>query len=507
MSYSREKRIIGEWRLERHIGSGSFSDVWKATHRRTQRFAAVKEINKGRITPTFSKCIRAELSFLQRSNHPNIVAFYEKIETGSHLFIIMEFCKDGDLESVMQKGPCDEVFTRQCMVQLAAGLQELRSMGLVHRDLKPPNLLLHDGVLKIADFGFARSLQPEKLADTLCGSPLYMAPEVLQLKKYDARADLWSVGVIMYEMLVGRTPFEGQTYVHLLKNIETTKVRIPKVILKNTSRSCLDLMVRLLQREPNKRIDFESFFKHPFVTKEMTGESSSQPSTSEKTQSLPLNWDTVVQGEASCGEDLAYTSDDEFVIVFRRQNSDSTAKRAALLEESEQLRSRKELEEHLMRVSDCIIDLAEARAYGGLMSDAFYLSTISLQILEYLISNDSTNSVLSLKLKETLKKANEFSTEIENEAEGSCGNLYGLIFDHALACSKGAAGGELVGQYTHAHELYTKSIDLLQFLLNEGYDVNLDNPLRLPKSEKERIHSLISKVDKRKHLCTTNRGL
>lgn len=80
MYRGKEKRLIGEWRLERHIGSGSFSDVWKATHRRTRQLAAIKEINKSRITPAFSKCIEAELSFLQRSKHPNIVAFYDKIE-------------------------------------------------------------------------------------------------------------------------------------------------------------------------------------------------------------------------------------------------------------------------------------------------------------------------------------------------------------------------------------------------------------------------------------------
>lgn len=314
--------------------------------------------------------------------------------------------------------------------------------------------------------------------------------------------------MIMYEMLVGKTPFEGQTYVHLLKNIETTKVRLPKLILKNTSRDCLDLMVRLLQRDPSKRIDFEAFFQHPFVIKRtLKEEEEGGPSTQNQASSSTLNdhvppdWDPVLPCGSSSDEDLAYSSDDEFVIIFRQKKlpGDTSSTKHGLLG------SKTELDEHLLRVSDCIVDLADARACGGLMSDAFYLSTVSLQILDYLISNESTSSVLTTKMDQILKKANEFSLKIEDHE--TCGSLYGMMFDHALACSKGAAGGELMGQYTHASELYMKSIDQLQFLLNEGYDVTLDNPIRLPKYEKERIRTLILKIKDRKTLCTTNEKL
>lgn len=312
--------------------------------------------------------------------------------------------------------------------------------------------------------------------------------------------------MIMYEMLVGKTPFEGQTYVHLLKNIETTKVRLPKLILKNTSRDCLDLMVRLLQRDPSKRIDFEAFFQHPFIVKGALNEergpsTQNQASSSTMTDFVPPHWDSVLPCGSSSDEDLTYSSDDEFVIIFHRKKSHghTPSTKCGLL------RSKTELDEHLLRVSDCIVDLADARACGGLMTDAFYLSTVSLQLLDYLISNESTSSVLTTKMDEILKKANEFSLKIEDP--DSCGHLYGIMFDHALACSKGAAGGELVGQYTHAGELYLKSIDLLQFLLNEGYDVTLDNPIRLPEYEKERIRTLILKIKDRKQLCTTNKKL
>ena len=142
-------------------------------------------------------------------------------------------------------------------------------MYFVQRDLKPQNLLLSDNssqaVLKIADFGFARHLQQQELADTLCGSPLYMAPEILQSHKYDAKADLWSVGTILYELVVGRPPFNGSNHVVLLHNIERHEAKIPDQIAKHLSSACIDLIYSLLKRNPVQRISFEEFFSHPFL--------------------------------------------------------------------------------------------------------------------------------------------------------------------------------------------------------------------------------------------------
>ncbi len=139
----------------------------------------------------------------------------------------------------------------------------------MQRDLKPQNLLLSDNtpqaVLKIADFGFARHLQQQELADTLCGSPLYMAPEILQSHKYDAKADLWSVGTILYELVVGRPPFNGSNHVALLHNIERHEAKIPEQIAKHLSPACVDLIYSLLKRNPVQRISFEEFFNHPFL--------------------------------------------------------------------------------------------------------------------------------------------------------------------------------------------------------------------------------------------------
>eukprot|EP00958_Prasinococcus_capsulatus_P017782 scaffold2033_cov367-Prasinococcus_capsulatus_cf.AAC.27 len=167
--------------------------------------------------------------------------------------------------------------------QLGAGLRQLRNSNLVHRDLKPQNLLLKkkttgDGsTLKIADFGFARYMQPLGLAETLCGSPLYMAPEILQFQKYDAKADLWSVGTILFEMLAGKPPYTGANHVQLLRNIERQVPPIAK-ISDGLSEDCVNLLMcladprlpdlqrGLLKRRPLERMSFAEFFANPFVS-------------------------------------------------------------------------------------------------------------------------------------------------------------------------------------------------------------------------------------------------
>ena len=139
----------------------------------------------------------------------------------------------------------------------------------MQRDLKPQNLLLSDNtphaVLKIADFGFARHLQQQELADTLCGSPLYMAPEILQSHKYDAKADLWSVGTILFELVVSKPPFNGINHVELLRNIERREAKVPEQIAQSLSPACTDLIYGLLKRIPVQRMSFEEFFAHPFL--------------------------------------------------------------------------------------------------------------------------------------------------------------------------------------------------------------------------------------------------
>ncbi|KAK1558394.1 hypothetical protein Q3G72_001874 [Acer saccharum] len=267
----KQVRLIGDYIVGPRIGSGSFAVVWKATHRQLGIEVAVKEIDKKLLSPKVSDNLLKEISILSTINHPNIIRFLEAIETKERIYLVLEYCDGGDLAAYLHRhGKVSEAVARHFMRQLAAGLQVLHEKHLIHRDLKPQNLFLSTNeatpVLKIGDFGFARSLTPQDLADTLCGSPLYMAPEIIQNHKYDAKADLWSVGAILFQLVTGKPPFDGNNQLQLFQNILTsTELQFPAGALEDLHPDCVDLCRSLLRQNPVERITFKEFFTHKFL--------------------------------------------------------------------------------------------------------------------------------------------------------------------------------------------------------------------------------------------------
>ncbi|KAG6596389.1 Serine/threonine-protein kinase ATG1c, partial [Cucurbita argyrosperma subsp. sororia] len=264
-------RVVADYLVGRQIGSGSFSVVWHARHRVHGTEVAIKEISMSRLSKKLQDSLMSEIFILKRINHPNIIRLHDIVEVPGKIHLVLEYCRGGDLSFYIQQrhGRIPEAIAKRFLQQLAAGLKVLRDNNLIHRDLKPQNLLLStsgdNSVLKIADFGFARSLQPRGLAETLCGSPLYMAPEIMQLQKYDAKADLWSVGAILFQFVTGRTPFTGNNQIQLLQNIvKSTELHFPSDI-NDLSFECKDLCRKLLRRNPVERLTFEEFFNHPFL--------------------------------------------------------------------------------------------------------------------------------------------------------------------------------------------------------------------------------------------------
>ncbi|KAK4432339.1 Serine/threonine-protein kinase ATG1c [Sesamum alatum] len=278
----RRYYVVGDYMVGKQIGAGSFSTVWHARHRVHGTEVAIKEIVTTRLNPKLQESLKSEIFILKRINHPNIIRLHDMIEEPGKIYIVLEYCKGGDLSMYIQQrqGKIPEATAKHFMQQLAEGLKVLRDNNLIHRDLKPQNLLLSanndTSVLKIADFGFARSLQPRGLAETLCGSPLYMAPEIMQLQKYDAKADLWSVGAILFQLVTGKTPFTGSNQIQLLQNImKSVELQFPPEA-KDLSPHCLDLCRKLLRRNPVERLTFEEFFNHPYISDRQPEESYRQ---------------------------------------------------------------------------------------------------------------------------------------------------------------------------------------------------------------------------------------
>uniref|UniRef100_A0A6N2MT60 Protein kinase domain-containing protein n=1 Tax=Salix viminalis TaxID=40686 RepID=A0A6N2MT60_SALVM len=287
-------RVVGDYLVGRQIGSGSFSVVWHARHRVHGTEVAIKEIATNRLNKKLQDSLLSEIYYLKSINHPNIIRLHDIIKVPGRIHIVLEYCKGGDLSMYIQRhGRVPEATANHFMQQLAAGLQILRDNNLIHRDLKPQNLLLstsdNNAVLKIADFGFARSLQPQGLAETLCGSPLYMAPEIMQLQKYDAKADLWSVGAILFQLVTGKTPYTGNTQMELLQNIvKSTQLQFP-LDNKDLSSNCTDLCQKLLRCSPVERLTFEEFFNHPFLSQGKKDESLSRRRSSRSVDGFPFS--------------------------------------------------------------------------------------------------------------------------------------------------------------------------------------------------------------------------
>ncbi|KAL1206273.1 Serine/threonine-protein kinase ATG1a [Cardamine amara subsp. amara] len=264
-------RLVGDYELGPRIGSGSFAVVWLAKHRSSGLEVAVKEIDKKLLSPKVKDNLFKEISILSTIDHPNIIRFYEAIQTGDRIFLVLEYCSGGDLAGYINlHGKVSETVAKHFMRQLALGLQVLQEKHFIHRDLKPQNLLLSSKevtpLLKIGDFGFARSLTPESMAETFCGSPLYMAPEIIRNQKYDAKADLWSAGAILFQLVTGKPPFDGNNHIQLFHNIvRDTELKFPEDALNEIHPDCVDLCRSLLRRNPIERLTFREFFNHMFL--------------------------------------------------------------------------------------------------------------------------------------------------------------------------------------------------------------------------------------------------
>ncbi|XP_065762785.1 serine/threonine-protein kinase ULK3 isoform X3 [Muntiacus reevesi] len=185
-----------------------------------------------------------------------------------NIYLIMEFCAGGDLSRFIHtRRILPEKVARVFMQQLASALQFLHERNISHLDLKPQNILLSSlekPHLKLADFGFAQHMSPRDEKHVLRGSPLYMAPEMVCQRQYDAHVDLWSVGVILYEALFGQPPFASRSFSELEEKIRSNRV-IELPLRPQLSQDCRDLLQRLLERDPSRRISFQDFFAHPWV--------------------------------------------------------------------------------------------------------------------------------------------------------------------------------------------------------------------------------------------------
>lgn len=290
------KKQVAGYILDRRIGKGSYATVWRGREEGRNEAVAVKVISRQTVTETAQ--LRQEVEVLRKISHPNIVRFRDLKKSAAHFYLVLEYCAGGDLSQFLRdRGRVPEQTARSFLTQIAAGLFVLHQANVLHRDLKPQNILLSDTsaepVLKIADFGFARALQPQDMAATVCGSPLYMAPEILRHEPYDGKADLWSVGAILYELLLGRTPFTGANPMQLLANIEKSPgLSFEGIQLSSQGQ---DFLRALLVHSPAQRLSSQAFMQHVYVRLPPPGSSTKpEPGNPSASSEVPCEGSFVV---------------------------------------------------------------------------------------------------------------------------------------------------------------------------------------------------------------------
>eukprot|EP00415_Alexandrium_ostenfeldii_P002691 UN2691 len=216
---------VEDYAVGKQIGQGAYATVSFGLHKETNRKVAIKIYEKYKLLdPQRKKSVRCEIRLMERLRHPNIVNFHEALDTPKQIFLVMEFVGGGSLHHHLKKRPgrrLEDSQAKRLFYQVCQGIRYLHDRHIVHRDVKLENLLLDEGgTVKVIDFGFSTIVPPGKKLKIFCGTPSYMAPEIVSRKEYSGFcADIWAMGVLLYALLCGSFPFRGQNDRDLYRKI------------------------------------------------------------------------------------------------------------------------------------------------------------------------------------------------------------------------------------------------------------------------------------------------
>ena len=284
--------LIDDLTLLKCLGSGSFGEVYLTSKKGTQQKFATKMISKSLFKyPNFKKNLDNEIQILTKLSNEYIIKLYEVKETTFYTFLIMELCDGGELSTCLEEyqkrynKPFSEEIVQYLMRQIISGIKYLHDKNILHRDIKLDNILVNfdseedkrnknmlKAKIKIIDFGFARYLSPTELAFSKLGSPINMDPGILnKLNKienfndygYNQKADIWSLGTICYEMLMGKSAFESKSMDELINKINNGKYYLSS----NLSKETVSFLKGMLKFDLKKRKSIDELYKHPFLNK------------------------------------------------------------------------------------------------------------------------------------------------------------------------------------------------------------------------------------------------
>ena len=284
--------LVGDLTLSKCLGKGAFGEVYLTSKQGSKLKYATKKIDKKfSSNPRAKKYLDNEIKILKEIDHPNIIKLYEVHETTQFYYLVTEFCNGGGLSDCLEeykkknKKPFPEEVVQYLMRKIVGGINYLHKKHILHRDIKLDNILVNFDTeedknkknmlkanIKIIDFGFARHLAPSQLAFSTLGSPINMDPGILKkLNKmensrdygYDEKADIWSLGTICYEMLIGKCTFDAESMKELVYKVERGNYFLPT----NLSKEAASFLNGMLQYDSKKRLSADQLMRHAFLTK------------------------------------------------------------------------------------------------------------------------------------------------------------------------------------------------------------------------------------------------
>jgi len=257
---------VGQYKLMRRIGSGSFSTVWLGEYVVNCRNVAIKVISKNSVQQpnTLTRFMR-EISLLKHIDHPFISHFFEIVEDEQNFYLILEYAENGDLGSFLkEKGALTELQARHFFSELVSVLDYLHNeMHIAHRDIKPENILLDRfNNIRVIDFGLSnRFTDFDPHLNTACGSPAYAAPEMIRGEPYTKAADVWSAGILLYQMVCGYLPYGSTEVQDMLNEILTNDVKYPSTLPKDL----IELLKSMLDKNCEKRATIQQIKEHNWI--------------------------------------------------------------------------------------------------------------------------------------------------------------------------------------------------------------------------------------------------
>ncbi|OMJ67355.1 hypothetical protein SteCoe_35501 [Stentor coeruleus] len=265
LSNEEEEIKKSDFDFDKKLGDGAFGNVWKVRHRHTKESYALKQVAKEKVVKMQAQFCR-EVYIMYNLNHPNIAKLYNHFEDEKYFYLIMEICEGGNLfQRLHKQKQFMEFEAGQYFYEVLMAVEYLHSHvpAIIHRDIKPENILLDkNGHVKLTDFGWSNYyINENEPRTTVCGTPEYLPPEMVEQKAHDTSADVWCLGVLLYEMLVGHTPFRSQAKQNMLSNISKCKPKFPLSFPSQAK----DLISKILVKKTHKRLDISEILEHPWI--------------------------------------------------------------------------------------------------------------------------------------------------------------------------------------------------------------------------------------------------